>query len=65
MFRGIFAAFCLFSAWVVCAAPTVTLTGNSVLDSKAIYFVSYDGVVNTNSFQVRYCATSEESTLIV
>ncbi|MFE9878760.1 BNR repeat-containing protein [Streptomyces sp. NPDC005784] len=31
--------------------PSVTLTGTTQLDSQAIYFVSYDGLVNNNSFQ--------------
>ncbi|BBC38814.1 uncharacterized protein SGFS_101080 [Streptomyces graminofaciens] len=31
--------------------PSVTQTGNTLLDSQAIFFVSYDGLVNNNSFQ--------------
>ncbi|MFJ8362170.1 BNR repeat-containing protein [Streptomyces sp. NPDC093984] len=31
--------------------PSVTRTGTTTLDSQAIYFVSYDGLVNNNSFQ--------------
>ncbi|MEE1760446.1 MULTISPECIES: BNR repeat-containing protein [unclassified Streptomyces] len=31
--------------------PSVTQTGNTLLDSQAIYFVSYDGLVNNNAFQ--------------
>jgi hypothetical protein len=31
--------------------PSVTLTGTTTLDSQAIFFVSYDGLVNNNSFQ--------------
>ncbi|MEV6238378.1 BNR repeat-containing protein [Lentzea sp. NPDC051838] len=31
--------------------PTVSLMGDTVLDPTALYFVSYDGVVNNNSFQ--------------
>ncbi|MFE2967952.1 BNR repeat-containing protein [Streptomyces sp. NPDC059340] len=31
--------------------PSVTLTGSTQLDSQALYFVSYDGLVNNNSFQ--------------
>ncbi|MFF4212208.1 BNR repeat-containing protein [Streptomyces sp. NPDC001796] len=31
--------------------PSVTRTGTTTLDSRAIYFVSYDGLVNNNSFQ--------------
>ncbi|EJD44093.1 hypothetical protein AURDEDRAFT_65740 [Auricularia subglabra TFB-10046 SS5] len=32
-------------------ALNVTLSSNTVLDPSAIYFVSYDGLVNVNSFQ--------------
>lgn len=35
----------------VAAAPTVSLVGDTLLDPSALYFVSYDGVVNNNSFQ--------------
>ncbi|MEY9996581.1 hypothetical protein ABIE67_008613 [Streptomyces sp. V4I8] len=31
--------------------PSVTLTGTTTLDTQAIFFVSYDGLVNNNSFQ--------------
>ncbi|MCX4977797.1 BNR repeat-containing protein [Streptomyces sp. NBC_00620] len=31
--------------------PSVTQTGNTTLDSQAVFFVSYDGLVNNNSFQ--------------
>ncbi|GAB2910222.1 BNR repeat-containing protein [Streptomyces heilongjiangensis] len=31
--------------------PSVTRTGTTLLDSQAIYFVSYDGLVNNNAFQ--------------
>ncbi|GAA2452845.1 BNR repeat-containing protein [Streptomyces glaucus] len=31
--------------------PSVTRTGTTLLDDRAIYFVSYDGLVNNNSFQ--------------
>ncbi|MBZ9645386.1 BNR repeat-containing protein [Streptomyces sp. PSKA30] len=31
--------------------PSVTLTGTTTLDSQAIFFVSYDGLVNNNAFQ--------------
>ncbi|WP_049578036.1 BNR repeat-containing protein [Streptomyces sp. SBT349] len=33
------------------AAPSVTLRGTTLLDPAAIYFVSYDGLVNNNAFQ--------------
>ncbi|KAF5360574.1 hypothetical protein D9756_005068 [Leucocoprinus leucothites] len=39
--------------FVLCgAAPTVTQTSNSLLDQNGIFFVSFDGVVNVNSFQL-------------
>ncbi|MEU2732575.1 BNR repeat-containing protein [Streptomyces griseoviridis] len=31
--------------------PSVTARGTTLLDARAIYFVSYDGLVNNNSFQ--------------
>ncbi|MFD9461273.1 BNR repeat-containing protein [Streptomyces sp. NPDC060027] len=31
--------------------PSATQTGTSQLDAQALYFVSYDGLVNNNSFQ--------------
>nr|WBO81914.1 BNR repeat-containing protein [Streptomyces sp. SBE_14.2] len=31
--------------------PSVTPTGTTTLDAQAIFFVSYDGLVNNNSFQ--------------
>ncbi|SNX65599.1 putative BNR repeat neuraminidase [Streptomyces sp. TLI_55] len=31
--------------------PSVTQTGSTTLDSQAVFFVSYDGLVNNNSFQ--------------
>ncbi|KAF9448709.1 hypothetical protein P691DRAFT_759671 [Macrolepiota fuliginosa MF-IS2] len=34
------------------AAPKVTQISNSLLDSNGIFFVSFDGVVNVNSFQL-------------
>ncbi|MEU9478998.1 BNR repeat-containing protein [Streptomyces sp. NPDC048191] len=33
------------------AAPGVTWLGRTLLDARALYFVSYDGLVNNNSFQ--------------
>ncbi|MEU7304366.1 BNR repeat-containing protein [Streptomyces sp. NPDC007206] len=33
------------------AAPGITRLGRTLLDARALYFVSYDGLVNTNSFQ--------------
>ncbi|ANZ43405.1 Tat pathway signal sequence domain protein [Lentzea guizhouensis] len=33
------------------AAPGVSLAADTLLDASALYFVSYDGVVNNNSFQ--------------
>ena len=32
-------------------APSLTPAGSTTLDTRAIYFVSYDGLVNNNSFQ--------------
>ena len=31
--------------------PSVTRTGTTTLDSQAVFFVSYDGLVNNNAFQ--------------
>ncbi|MFF3656732.1 BNR repeat-containing protein [Streptomyces olivochromogenes] len=31
--------------------PSVSLTGSTQLDAQALFFVSYDGLVNNNSFQ--------------
>ena len=31
--------------------PSVTKAGTTTLDGQALYFVSYDGLVNNNSFQ--------------
>ncbi|MFD7702360.1 BNR repeat-containing protein [Streptomyces caelestis] len=31
--------------------PSVTRTGGTTLDSRAVFFVSYDGLVNNNAFQ--------------
>ncbi|MGW7725604.1 BNR repeat-containing protein [Streptomyces canus] len=31
--------------------PSVTRTGTTTLDNQAVFFVSYDGLVNNNSFQ--------------
>ncbi|WNM31925.1 BNR repeat-containing protein [Streptomyces sp. Li-HN-5-11] len=31
--------------------PSATLIGSSLLDARALYFVSYNGLVNNNSFQ--------------
>lgn len=33
------------------AAPTVSLTCSSVLDTSGLFFISYDGLVNVESFQ--------------
>ena len=43
----------LFMVAATCrAAPTVSLLSNTQLDPNGIFFVSYDGVVNVNSFQL-------------
>ncbi|TFK33033.1 hypothetical protein BDQ12DRAFT_707465 [Crucibulum laeve] len=34
------------------AAPSVSLVSNTQLDANGVFFVSYDGVVNVNSFQL-------------
>ncbi|KAJ6488485.1 hypothetical protein C8R47DRAFT_1125686 [Mycena vitilis] len=34
------------------AAPSVSLVSNTQLDAKGIYFVSYDGLVNSDSFSL-------------
>ncbi|KAL0952485.1 hypothetical protein HGRIS_006749 [Hohenbuehelia grisea] len=34
------------------AAPSVSLVSNTQLDANGVYFVSYDGLVNVNSFQL-------------
>jgi len=38
-------------AATVAAAPAVTKVGESLLDPAALYFVSYDGLVNNGSYQ--------------
>ncbi|TRM59796.1 hypothetical protein BD626DRAFT_408456 [Schizophyllum amplum] len=45
------AVFGLLAALASCA-PSVSLLGNTLLDNSGIYFVSYDGLVNVNSFQL-------------
>lgn len=37
--------------WVVLGAPTVTSQSSVQLDSQGVFFVSYDGLVNVESFQ--------------
>lgn len=37
--------------WLVYGAPTVTRQSSTQLDAKGIFFVSYDGLVNVESFQ--------------
>ncbi|MGW1183961.1 BNR repeat-containing protein [Streptomyces drozdowiczii] len=39
------------SAHAATPGPSVTKSGTSRLDAKALFFVSYDGLVNNNSFQ--------------
>jgi hypothetical protein len=34
------------------AAPAVTRVGDTTLDARGLYFVSYDGLVNSSSFQL-------------
>lgn len=42
----------LFASTACRAAPSVSLVSNTQLDPNGIFFVSYDGVVNVNSFQL-------------
>ncbi|OKI94811.1 Tat pathway signal sequence domain protein [Streptomyces sp. CB01249] len=39
------------SAHAATPGPSVTKSGTSQLDARALFFVSYDGLVNNNSFQ--------------
>jgi hypothetical protein len=41
----------LIQPGVASAGPGVTLLSDTVLDQSALYFVSYDGLVNNNAFQ--------------
>ncbi|KAL1740843.1 hypothetical protein HDZ31DRAFT_46659 [Schizophyllum fasciatum] len=47
-----FALLGVLTASLAPAAPSVSLIGNTLLDNNGIYFVSYDGLVNVNSFQL-------------
>ncbi|KAJ2924619.1 hypothetical protein H1R20_g12470, partial [Candolleomyces eurysporus] len=42
----------VYAISAVLSAPTVSLVSNNELDARGIYFVSYDGLVNVNSFQL-------------
>lgn len=42
----------LLAGTVSSAAPTVSVVSNTQLDPNGVFFVSYDGVVNVNSFQI-------------
>jgi hypothetical protein len=42
----------VYAISAVLSAPTVSLVSNTELDARGIYFVSYDGLVNVNSFQL-------------
>jgi hypothetical protein len=42
------------------AAPSATVLTNTLLDSRGIYFISYDGLVNVNSFQISTLVTHKE-----
>src|ERR1043165_5255816 len=44
-------AFAAGSARAADPGPSVTRSGTTTLDSQAVFFVSYDGLVNNNSFQ--------------
>nr|GAT53727.1 predicted protein [Mycena chlorophos] len=52
-FLGLFHVTVALSVSLVCAtAPTVSVVSNDILDPEGIFFVSYDGLVNVNSFQI-------------
>ncbi|WP_369230303.1 BNR repeat-containing protein [Streptomyces sp. R21] len=44
-------AFAAGTARAADPGPSVTQSGSTTLDSQALFFVSYDGLVNNNSFQ--------------
>ena len=44
-------AFAAGTARAADPGPSVTRTGTTTLDTQAVFFVSYDGLVNNNSFQ--------------
>ncbi|CAE6535212.1 unnamed protein product, partial [Rhizoctonia solani] len=48
---GIWALLALIVPYLVVAAPTVTRQSSTQLDAQGIFFVSYDGLVNVESFQ--------------
>jgi hypothetical protein len=48
----VFSTFVSLLLAVCKAAPSVSLIDNTQLDPNGIFFISYDGVVNVNSFQV-------------
>ncbi|CAE6421339.1 unnamed protein product [Rhizoctonia solani] len=48
---GIWALLALIIPCLVVAAPTVTKQSSAQLDAQGIFFVSYDGLVNVESFQ--------------
>ncbi|KAH7107823.1 hypothetical protein BKA62DRAFT_740536 [Auriculariales sp. MPI-PUGE-AT-0066] len=50
---------CLFLLAPLGRALSVSLSSNTVLDNSGIYFVSYDGLVNVNSFQQNAVLTYE------
>lgn len=53
MYSTIIAFFTLLAlSSIVRAGPSVTLISNSQLDASGIYFESYDGLVNVDSFQL-------------
>ncbi|MFC6015904.1 BNR repeat-containing protein [Plantactinospora solaniradicis] len=47
---GLLAGILVLPDRAVAAAPVVTRLGDTQLDATALYFVSYDGLVNNNSF---------------
>ncbi|CAE6355498.1 unnamed protein product [Rhizoctonia solani] len=48
---GVWALLALVVPYLVVAAPTVTRQSSTQLDAQGIFFVSYDGLVNVESFQ--------------
>ncbi|RZD54564.1 Tat pathway signal sequence domain protein [Streptomyces albidoflavus] len=47
------------SARAAAPGPSLTRTGTTTLDDQALFFVSYDGLVNNNSFQKNALLTHE------
>ncbi|KAH8813831.1 hypothetical protein DL96DRAFT_1472419 [Flagelloscypha sp. PMI_526] len=52
MLWSLFSLISVFLVRLIFAGPAVSLVSNTKPDSSGIYFVSYDGLVNVNSFQL-------------